>query len=154
MITEHEQEGIVVDPWMRQVLRITLYLLAAGAAFTGLPAAFAPRVFYDSFPVGFSWVSKLPPYNEHLIVDVGGLYLGFAFLLVWCAITLHRAAIVPVMLAWIGVQAIHTIYHLLHLDDFSLAAAVSQTMGFALFLVLPCVALAAVRTSRTRVGLR
>lgn len=139
---------VSVEPRRRQVLRIALYCMAAGAALTGVPATFAPRVFYDSFPAGLSWVSKLPPYNEHLVVDVGCLYLAFAFLFVWCAITLHRAAIVPVTLAWIGVQTIHSIYYLWHLENFSVGAAVSQTAGFALFLVLPIVALAAVRSPR------
>jgi hypothetical protein len=124
------------------VLQIALWSLAASTAFTGVPAAFAPRSFYDSFPAGLSWVSKLPPYNEHLIVDVGGFYLAFTFLFVYCALTLRRAAIVPIALAWIGVQTLHTGYHLLHLQNFTAAEAIGQTAGFAVFLVLPSVALA------------
>jgi hypothetical protein len=125
----------------RLAVQVALWTLAAGAAFTGVPAMFAPHAFYDSFPAGLSWVDKLPPYNQHLVSDVGGLYLGFAFLFAWCAVTVRRAVIVPVALAWIGVQALHTGYHVLHLEPFSTGAAISQTAGFAAFLVLPCVAL-------------
>jgi len=40
----------------------------------GFWALLAPRSFYDDFPGGGrSWVSALPPYNEHLVRDVGGL---------------------------------------------------------------------------------
>jgi hypothetical protein len=73
---------------------------------------------------------------------VGELYLAFTFLFVWCALTLRRAVIVPIALAWIGVQVLHTGYHLMHLDNFSTGEAISQTAGFAVWLLLPCVALA------------
>jgi hypothetical protein len=54
-----------------------------------------PRTFYDDFPFGRAWVEMLPPYNEHLVSDVGGFYLGFALLFAWAAVSLHRALVVP-----------------------------------------------------------
>ena len=125
----------------RRLLQVALWSLAAMSALTGAPAAFAPQTFYDSFPAGLSFVSKLPPYNQHLITDVGGFYLAFTFLFVWCALIPRRAAIVPIALAWIGVQTLHTGYHMLHLENFNIAEATGQTVLFAVFLVLPCLAL-------------
>ena len=57
-------------------LRVALALLAGSSALTGLPAAIAPRAFYDRWPFLTSWVDKLPPYNEHLVLDVGGFYVA------------------------------------------------------------------------------
>jgi hypothetical protein len=62
------------------ITRVALWILAAEAAWVAVPALLAPRAFYDSFPLGASWVEMLPPYNEHLISDVGGFYLAFALL--------------------------------------------------------------------------
>ena len=61
--------------------RAALWITAASAAGVGLLAAFAPRSFYDDFPYVGHWVDRLPPYNEHLVTDVGALYLGFALVL-------------------------------------------------------------------------
>src|SRR5882757_2805799 len=67
--------------------RAALGFLAAAAILIGVTAAFAPRTFYDDFPFVTHWVELLPPYNEHLVTDVGGLYLGFAVLFAWAAWT-------------------------------------------------------------------
>jgi hypothetical protein len=126
----------------RLVLRVALWSLAALAAMTGVIATLAPHTFYESFPAGLGLVEKLPPYNQHLVTDVGGFYLAFTLLFAWTAVTLQRAVMVPVALAWIVVQSIHTAYHLLHLDGFDVAEGVAQTAGFAIFLLLPAVVLA------------
>ena len=126
----------------RLVLRVALCFLAVAAALTGVPAAFFPETFYDSFPAGLSWVSNLPPYNQHLVTDVGEFYLAFTFLFAWTAATLRRAAIVPIALGWIVVQAIHFVYHVLHLENFGVADAVAQTASLAVLLAVPVVVLA------------
>ena len=41
-----------------------------------LPALFAPADFFRTFPLGRGGSQALPPYNEHLTRDVGGLYLA------------------------------------------------------------------------------
>ena len=55
------------------VARGALGFLLVAVLLVGLPAAFAPRTFYDDFPFVAHWVELLPPYNEHLVTDVGGL---------------------------------------------------------------------------------
>jgi hypothetical protein len=54
------------------IARVSLWCLAVSAAAVGLPATVAPRSFYDGWPFGRGWVELLPPYNQHLIGDVGG----------------------------------------------------------------------------------
>ena len=72
-------------------LRSGLILLATAGMVVGVWALLAPQSFYDDFPGGGrSWVSVFPPYNEHLVRDVGGLNLALAVLLVFAAIILER----------------------------------------------------------------
>ena len=60
--------------------RVCLAFLAISALMVGVLAAFTPETFYSDYPFVASWVHLLPPYNEHLIRDVGGLYLAFGLL--------------------------------------------------------------------------
>src|SRR6266536_3870924 len=110
-----------------RLLRVSLWTLAVATALTGLPAALTPRAFYDSFPLGLSWVDELPPYNQHLVTDVGGFYLAFAALFAWAAVTLQRALILPLVTAWSLAATLHFVFHVTHLNGFDVADAVGQT---------------------------
>jgi hypothetical protein len=125
------------------ITRIALWILAAEAAAVAVPALLAPRYFYDSFPLGASWVDMLPPFNEHLISDVGGFYLAFALLFAWAAVTLRRSLIVPLCTAWAIAALVHFVYHVTHLDGWDVADAIAQTVNLALVLALPVIAAAA-----------
>jgi hypothetical protein len=129
------------------ITRVALLILAAEAATVAVPALVAPRAFYDSFPFGASWVEMLPPFNQHLISDVGGFYLAFALLFAWAAATLRRPLIVPLCTAWAIAALVHFVYHVAHLDGWDAADAIAQTIGLALVLVLPLVAVAAAPTA-------
>jgi hypothetical protein len=63
-----------------QSARAALAVLLLAALTIGLTATIIPRTFYDYFPFVAQWVELLPPFNEHLVTDVGSLYLGFAVL--------------------------------------------------------------------------
>ena len=124
----------------RAVARVSLWTLAVAAAFVGLPATLAPRYFYDDFPLGRAWVEMLPPYNQHLIGDVGGFYLAFTVLFVWAAVTLRRSLVLPLCTAWIFAALLHFVYHASHLDGWDVSDAVAQTAALGLVLLLPVVA--------------
>ena len=83
------------DACIDSVARAALGFLFLAALTIGLTAAVLPRTFYDDFPFLAHWVELLPPYNEHLVTDVGGLYLGFAVLFAWAAWTLERPWCAP-----------------------------------------------------------
>ena len=72
----------------RAITRLILGLLAAVQAPDGFYALLAPRSFYEDFPVGRGWVEALPAYNEHLLRDVGALFLATAVVLAAAAIWL------------------------------------------------------------------
>lgn len=121
--------------------RVALGFLLFDAALIGLTAALAPRGFYDDFPFVAHWVELLPPYNEHLVTDVGGLYLGFAVLFGWAAWTLDRTLVHAVSAAWLLTATIHLVFHAGHLADFGTADAVAEIASLALLLVPAAVAI-------------
>jgi hypothetical protein len=127
----------------------SLWWLAAVTAFIGLMATLAPRTFYDDFPLGRAWVEMLPPYNQHLVSDVGGFYVAFALLFAWAALSLRRELVVPLCTAWILAAVLHFGFHVTHLDGWDVGDAVAQTVLLALVLILPVAALLAVRRWNT-----
>lgn len=126
--------------------RAALLYATAGALLVGVPATFAPEVFFDDFPFLASWVDELPPYNEHLVTDVGGLYLGFALLLGWAIV--RPALVVPVCTAFALVQVLHTAFHVSHLEGFSTVDGIAQTALLLALVVAPIVAIAGARRRR------
>ena len=52
-------------------------------------AQLAPRSCYDTFPLpGHRWIASSGAFNEHLVRDVGGLYLAMTVVSVWAALGL------------------------------------------------------------------
>jgi hypothetical protein len=122
-----------------RAVRGALVLLALSAAAIGVPALLLPRTFYDHFPFARHWIDLLPPYNEHLVTDVGGLYVAFALLFAWGAVTLSRELVVPVAAAWTLAAVAHLVFHATHLGGFSAGDAAAQLVSLALVALLPAV---------------
>ena len=126
--------------------RAALWLTAASAAGVGILAAFAPRTFYDDFPYVGHWVDRLPPYNAHLVTDVGALYLGFALVLAWAAVTLARQLVLAACWGWILFSVLHLVFHARHLEHFGTGDAVQELVSLGVVIALPLLALWGVRT--------
>ena len=137
---------------MTSLLRVTLACVAVSAAVPGLQATISPSSFYDGFPLGRAWVELLPPFNEHLIRDVGGFYLAFAILFAWAAWRPSRELVVPLCAAWSVSALLHAVYHALHLDGFSAGDAVAQTAALVAVLALPLLAIGLSRQNRVPMG--
>jgi hypothetical protein len=130
-------------------LRFGLWLLAIQAALVGLWALFGPRSFYEDFPwAGFGWVSALPPYNEHLVRDFGGLYTGFAVLFTWAAADPDARLVRPLLIAWLPFAVAHLIFHFNHLERLSTVEQAGQLAALGLALLLPLGLLVALRRAR------
>lgn len=124
-----------------QSARLALGFLFLATVTIGLTAAFDPRTFYDDFPFLAHWVELLPPYNEHLVTDVGGLYLGFAVLFGWATWRPERALVLPLCAAWLLAATIHLIFHIGHLGGFGSADAIAEIASLALLVVAPALAI-------------
>jgi hypothetical protein len=119
-------------------------VLALSAADVGFWAEFAPRSFYDSFPLaGHHWVSALRPYNEHLTRDVGGLYLALLVISVWAVLRPGAETFAMIGAAWLTFSVPHFTYHMFHLDMYDTTDKIGNivTLGgtviLAVLLVLP-----------------
>jgi hypothetical protein len=122
-------------------LRLLLAVLAVSALSVGIPASFFPQSFYDDFPFLMQWVSLLPPYNEHLVTDVGGLQLAFGLLFAWAAYRPSRDLVVPLCLAWTVSQALHFLFHITNLDGYDTSDAVGQSLALAVVVLVPLLAI-------------
>jgi hypothetical protein len=129
--------------------RAALAIACAYALVLGALATFAPHTFYDEFPFIGSYVQMLPPYNEHLVTDVGGLYLGFAVIFAWAAWKPERTLVLAASSGFILTAVLHLVFHAAHLDGFSTADAVNELVGLGLLLVPPAIAIWAVASSRS-----
>ena len=118
------------------------------AAVPGLQATLSPPAFYDGFPLGRAWVQMLPPYNEHLIRDVGNYKLAFAILFAWAAWRPSRQLVMPLASAWSVAALLHAGYHAQNLDGFGAADAIALTAVLVAALALPVLAI--VITGRER----
>ena len=118
-------------------------LLALTAALVGVWAEFAPLSFYRSFPLaGHPWVAPLGPYNEHLIRDVGGLYLALLVLTGWAAIRPNLGILRLTGAAWLAFSLPHLVFHLLHLDELGTADKIGNIVSLAVNVALALVLIA------------
>jgi hypothetical protein len=124
--------------------RAMLVLLCLYGLVLGVLAAFAPRTFYDDFPFFSHWVELLPPYNEHLVTDVGGLYLGLAVVFGWAAWTLDRTLVLAVCSGFLLTAGLHLVFHAGHLEGFGTADGIAEIAALASLLAPPAIAIWAV----------
>ena len=103
-------------------------------------ALLAPASFYDAFPFGApGWVSLLPPFNEHLVRDVGGLGVALGIVLAGAAVLARRDVTRLVLVAFLVFDIPHAVFHSLHLHGFATVDAVVQSAAFAVQIVLAVV---------------
>ena len=129
----------------RELVRALLGLMGGYALFLGATAAFAPHTFYDDFPFLAHWVERLPPYNEHLVTDVGGLYLGFALLFGWAAWKCERTLALAASAAFLLVTVLHLVFHATHLEGFGTVDGAAEIATLASLLVPPAAVIWALR---------
>ncbi|HEY0632307.1 MAG TPA: hypothetical protein VGC98_09650 [Thermoleophilaceae bacterium] len=133
----------------RRWLRGGLAVLTVTPALVGIWASVSPRGFYDNFPGGgHHWVSAVGAYDEHLVRDVGALYLGSLVLLAFAFAWLDRRLIQAVLVSYAVASVPHLVYHATALDNLSTGDAVAEIAGLALNVVLPLALLAAMPRRR------
>ncbi|MFF5083700.1 hypothetical protein ACFY36_42185 [Actinoplanes sp. NPDC000266] len=91
-----------------------------------------PRAFYDHFPT----VKLDPPYNEHLVSDVGGLGLALTAMLYFAAVIMENKVVMSALIGYLIYAATHFFFHVTHFDNFSLAEALGVGTGLGIEVVL------------------
>jgi AhpD family alkylhydroperoxidase len=117
--------------------RATLIQLAVIQGVVGFYALFFPRSFFEDFPFGLNWVEVLPAYNEHLIRDVGGLFLATAVMLAAAAVRLERRWVVVALIAFLAFSLPHTVWHAFNLEPYSTGNAIGNIATLAATVLLP-----------------
>jgi hypothetical protein len=116
-------------------LRAGLAVLAVTAAIEGFWLYFAPRSFYDGVPT----VSADPPFNEHLMTDIGGLSLAMAVVVGAAAVLMDRTLIRVALAAYLVYSVSHLLFHVTHLTGLSAGGTAFLVTGLTL---LPAITLA------------
>jgi hypothetical protein len=128
--------------------RVALSILCLAALSIAVPAAAAPHAFYSDFPFFAHWVELLPPYNRHLVTDVGGLYLGFAVIFAWAWARPEPTLVRAACTGWLVTATIHLAFHATHLHGFGAVDATAELASLAFLLLPPLVAIWAVGEPR------
>ncbi|MGN6324999.1 hypothetical protein [Pseudolysinimonas sp.] len=121
----------------RTIHVIALALATALGLFVGVWAYFFPTGFYDAFPgVLGHWIDIDGPFNEHLIRDVGAMYLALsaasAGALIWRSSVVFRI----VGIAWTVFGLLHFAYHVVHLDHGTTEDAIGTVVSLVVSLAL------------------
>jgi hypothetical protein len=129
------------------IAKWALFAIAVLMLPAGLQAAFAPRSFFDDFPLGRGWISAGDAaYDEHLVRDVGALFLALIVVTFWCA--WRREAMTAVAVAWLVQGVLHLGYHVGHLEGLGGTDEAALVVSLALVPILALVALFATLSER------
>lgn len=117
-------------------------MLSALGGLFGLWALVFPASFYADFPgLGLLWVSVDGPFNEHLIRDVGALYLALTAGGLVVAFSRRLEGSRAIGISWAVFSLPHLVYHVdhLHLADPVDAVVQATALVVTLLLTLPLV---------------
>lgn len=137
----------------RGAIRFLLFALGIPQALIGLWALLWPSSFYDDFPAGTDgWVNVLGPFDEHLVTDVGALFVALGFLLAFAAVSLRRGTVIAAAVAWLLFAVPHFLWHVLNLGPYGTADAIGNTVTLAWTVVGGVLVLVLARPAPRRAG--
>jgi hypothetical protein len=104
----------------------------------GVPATLAPRWFYDTFPgLGYAWTAAYPPYNAHLITDLGATFTTLGVLLLLAAWLADRKVTAVVLCGVLVFSSLHLAFHLRDHGSLTGADLVASLTALALGVAAP-----------------
>jgi alkylhydroperoxidase family enzyme len=113
----------------RGAIRFLLLALGGPQVLIGVWALASPRTFYDDFPAGTDgWVHVLGPFDEHLVTDVGSLFVALGVVLILAGLSLRRGAVIAAATGWLIFSVPHFLWHVFNLDPYDTADAVANTL--------------------------
>jgi hypothetical protein len=121
-----------------RVARIGSAVLGAVYAWWGVWALLFPHHFFETFPgLGRRWTAAYPPYNEHLVNDVGAIFLTMAYLGIAGAIVRNSGvrAVAFVAIALFG--GLHLAFHVGHHGELAGGDLIASLLALAGGVVVP-----------------
>jgi hypothetical protein len=139
---------------LRLLVRLGLAAMAALNLWWGLWASLAPRLFFDGFPgFGHHWTAAYPPYNAHLVTDLGATFLTLGALLAVAAVVADRRVRWSVLAGVWLFNTLHLAFHAGHRGTMSIvdyrASVASLAAGAAAPLLLAALDALANRPQRS-----
>ncbi len=133
---------------LRLLVRAGYGLLAVVNLWWGIWGRFFPRGFYETFPgFGHRWVAAYPPYNEHLVTDLGATFLTLGVLLGVATVVTDRRLRWAVLAGVLVFNALHLSFHAANhgtMDAFDVGASLATLIAGVLApIVLGCLELVA-----------
>jgi uncharacterized membrane protein len=108
----------------------------------GVAAIAAPRWFFDNFPgFGRSWAAAYPPYNEHLMTDVGAAFLSLGVILIIAAWLKDRKVTNVVLIGLLVFSTAHLVFHAGHAGNLTGVDLAASLVALALGVVVPAILL-------------
>ncbi|HEY1596731.1 MAG TPA: hypothetical protein VGF74_15145 [Thermoleophilaceae bacterium] len=117
----------------REPIAGLLLVLGVPQGLLGLWAFFAPHSFYKNFGIGSgSWVAALGAYDEHLVRDVGSLFVGLGVLMTIAAVRGQRSLSYTAIAVWLTFALPHMVWHMFNLGPYSTGNAIANviTLGW------------------------
>lgn len=118
---------------MASVSRVIAWVVAAFWAGSGVWAFIAPKSFFDA-------VATFPPYNEHLIRDIGAFTIGLG-----AVIGFALAGLPSVRAALLGVGVGSAMHVLSHIIDYEQKPDPMDIVGLALITFVTLIAAYGIR---------
>jgi hypothetical protein len=82
-------------------------------------------------------VSLLPPYNEHLLRDLGGADLALAVVLCAAVVTMERRLVVTALVAYLTAAVPHLAFHAGHMEPLSAGSGAGLMTLLGVGVLLP-----------------
>jgi len=116
--------------------RVILVIAAALGLLIGIWAFLLPAPFYSSFPgFGLHWIDQEGAYDEHLIRDLGAMYLALSGITIAAVFAKSAGAGRLAGLGWTVFGALHLGFHASHgMADVADEAGSLTSLGIALAL--------------------
>jgi hypothetical protein len=130
------------------VFRAALLALGGTQAFLGLYALISPLGFFEDFPLGRGWVAALPSYSEHLVRDVGGLFLLSAGVLIAAGVHLERRLAAIALGSFLLYSVPHTVFHYFNFERYETADVIANVLALGAQVLVPAGLLAALLVPR------
>lgn len=135
------------------VVRFGAAALGAIHAWWGAWAWLAPANFFNGFPgLGYRWTAAFPPFNEHLVSDLGSTFLTLASLLLAAAFLNDRRVYAVVLGGLMVFSSLHLAYHLGHRGLLAGVDLAASTASLAAGVLGPAVLLTVLFRQRGRAG--
>jgi hypothetical protein len=131
---------------LRRYLLVFLFVTALAV---GLWAYLAPMSWYGTFPgFGRRWLTPLGPFNEHLVKDVGAMFLALGTLSAVALTAAANDAVVRLTAAtWLTFNIFHFVYHMQMLHMYGAVDKTLNVIALSLLLVVSAGLLVPIRSS-------